>query len=108
MADSSFYTVAKVTDLAPGEMTYVEVGPDEEPICLINLDGEFFALNDCCTHEEASLSDGEIVGDEIECPLHGGAFDIRTGQPVALPVVVPVATYRVRVVGEEVQLAPNE
>ncbi|MEA2586379.1 MAG: hypothetical protein QOF33_4464 [Thermomicrobiales bacterium] len=107
MADSPFYTVAKTTDLSPGEMTYVEVGPKEEPVCLINLNGEFFALNDCCTHEDASLSDGEIVGDEIECPLHGGAFEIRTGQPVAFPVVVPTRTYPVRVVGDEVQIAIN-
>jgi nitrite reductase/ring-hydroxylating ferredoxin subunit len=101
----TYYTVAKTTDLQPGEMTYVEVGPDGEPVCLINLEGEFFALNDCCTHEEASLSDGEIVGDEIECPLHGGAFEIRTGQPVAFPVVVPAQTYRVRVVGDKIQIA---
>ena len=106
MADNSFVTVAKVGDLNPGEMMYVEVG--DEPVVLINLDGDFYALSDICTHEEASLSDGEIVGDEIECPLHGGAFDIRTGQPVAFPVVVPAQTYRVRVVGDEVQVAPNE
>src|SRR5215207_8570928 len=92
-----FYTVAKVEEIAPGEMKYVEVGPDEEPICLINLEGEFYALNDCCTHEEASLSDGEIIGDEIECPLHGGAYEIRTGQPAAFPVVVPATMYDVKV-----------
>ena len=102
MADS-YVTVAKVTDLNPGELMYVEV--DDEPICLINLDGEFHALNDLCTHEEASLSDGEIIGDEIECPLHGGAFEIRTGQPAAFPVVVPVEKYRVRVVDDEVQVS---
>lgn len=106
MTDGSFVTVAKVGELNPGEMMYVEVG--DEPVCLINLDGEFFALNDVCTHQDASLSDGEIVGDEVECPLHGGAFEIRTGQPAAFPVVVPVETYRVRVVGDEVQVAANE
>ena len=108
MADTElkYETVAKVGDLQPGEMMYVEVGDD--PVCLINLDGEFYALSDICTHQEASLSDGEIVGDEIECPLHGGAFDIRTGQPAAFPVVVPVETYRVRVVGDEVQVAAND
>jgi nitrite reductase/ring-hydroxylating ferredoxin subunit len=101
----TFYTVARVSDLKPGEMTYVEVGPAEEPVCLINLDGEFYALNDCCTHEEASLSDGTIEGEEIECPLHGGAFEIRTGQPAGFPVVVPAQTYRVRVVDDAVQIA---
>ena len=105
MSDGAFVTVAKVGELNPGEMMYVEVG--DEPVCLINLGGEFFALNDVCTHQDASLSDGEIVGDEVECPLHGGAFEIRTGQPAAFPVVVPVETYKVRVVGDEVQVAAN-
>ncbi len=100
---NQYVTVAKVGDLEPGDLMYVEVG--DEPVCLINLDGELYALNDTCTHEEASLSDGTIEGDEIECPLHGGAFNIRTGQPVAFPVVVPVETYGVRIVGNEVQVA---
>ena len=98
-----FTAVARVADLAPGEMMYVEV--DDEPICLVNLDGEFHALSDICTHQDASLSDGTVEGDELECPLHGGAFDIRTGQPVSFPVVVPVAKYRVRVDGDEVQVS---
>ena len=102
MADR-YVTVAKTDELNPGEMMYVEVG--EMPVCLINLDGEYHAINDTCTHQDASLSDGEIVGDEIECPLHGGAFNIRTGEPAAFPVVVPIEKYRVRVVGDEVQVA---
>ncbi len=97
---NGFVTVAKVGDLNPGELMYVEV--DDEPVCLINFNGEFHALNDLCTHEEASLSDGEIVGDEIECPLHGGAFAIRTGLPVAFPVVVPAQRYAVKVDGDTI------
>ena len=103
MANSSFVTVAKIDTLKHGEMMYVEV--HEEPVCLININGEYHALNDTCTHQDASLSDGEVIGDEIECPLHGGAFAIRTGQPVAFPVVTPVEVYQVRVVGDEVQVA---
>jgi len=105
---AEYYTVARVGDIGPGEMAYVEVGPDEEPVCLINLDGEFYALNDCCTHEEASLSDGEIIGDEIECPLHGGAYEIRTGMPTSFPVVIRATTYKVRVEGDEIQIALKE
>ncbi len=101
-AVEQFYAVAKTTDIAPGEMRYVEVGPDEEPVCLINLGGEFHALTDICTHQDASLSDGEIDGDEIECPLHGGAFAIRTGLPVSFPVVVPAQKYQVRVEGDTI------
>lgn len=98
-----FVTVAKKGYLEPGELMYVEV--DDEPVVLINLDGELYALNDICTHEEASLADGEIVGDEIECPLHGGAFNIRTGEPAAFPVVVATEKYAVRTVGDEVQIS---
>lgn len=98
--DRKWYEVAQTSDLNPGEVMYVEVGND--PVALINLDGEFFALSDICTHQEASLSDGEVVGDEIECPLHGGAFEIRTGLPANFPVVVPVETYEVKVEGETV------
>ncbi|MGC4108498.1 MAG: non-heme iron oxygenase ferredoxin subunit [Thermomicrobiales bacterium] len=101
-----FVTVAKNGYLEPGELMYVEV--DDEPVVLINLAGELHALNDMCTHEEASLADGEIVGDEIECPLHGGAFNIRTGDPASFPVVVPVAKYEVRIVGEEVQVSVRD
>ena len=103
MTDSSFVTVAKTDELKPGEMLYVEVG--DTPVCLINLDGEYHAINDTCTHQDASLSDGEITGDEIECPLHGGAFNIRTGEPASFPVVVPIEKYQVRVVGDDVQVA---
>jgi nitrite reductase/ring-hydroxylating ferredoxin subunit len=82
---------------------YVEVGSD--PVALINLDGSFFALSDICTHQDASLSDGEVIGDEIECPLHGGAFEIKTGMPANFPVVVPVKTYDVKVEGDVVYAA---
>ena len=101
--DRKWYEVARTGDLGPNEIMYVEVGND--PVVLCNLDGEFFALNDICTHQDASLSDGEIVGDELECPLHGGAFDIRTGMPASFPVVVPVETYEVRVDGEVIYAA---
>jgi nitrite reductase/ring-hydroxylating ferredoxin subunit len=103
-SELNFYVVAKASDIGPGELKYVEVGPNYEPICLINFEGDFYALGDLCTHEDASLSDGEIQGDEIECPLHGGAFEIKTGLPANFPVVVPATTYRTRVVGDEVQI----
>lgn len=101
--EKRWHEVARTSDLGPGELMYVEVGSD--PVVLVNMDGEFFALNDICTHQDASLSDGEIIGDELECPLHGGAFDIRTGLPASFPVVVPVETYEVRVDGDIIYAA---
>lgn len=98
----TFYPVAKVGDIGPGELKYVEAGPDYEPICLINFEGEYYALGDCCTHQDASLSDGEIQGDEIECPLHGGAFEIKTGLPANFPVVTPAEMYPVKVEEDQI------
>ena len=104
MSDSRrWYEVAKTDELDPGELMYAEVGND--PVCLINFEGDFYAMSDLCTHEDASLSDGEIVGDEIECPMHGGAFEIKTGLPANFPVVVPVEMYDVKVDGDTVYAA---
>lgn len=103
--EECFHTVAKTSDIGPGEMKYVEAGKNDEPIVLVNVEGEFYALTDTCPHEEASLSDGEVVGDELECPLHGGAVEIKTGLPAAFPIVVPAKIYPVRVVGDDVQIA---
>ncbi len=96
-------TVAKKDFLEPGELMYVEV--DDEPVCVINLEGELYALNDVCTHEDASLADGTIDGDIIECPMHGGAFYIRTGEPAAFPVAVATEKYAVRIEGDDIQVS---
>ena len=103
---AKYQTVAKVSDIQPGELMYVEVG--EAFICLINMDGEIHAINDECTHEEASMSDGTIIDGEIECPLHGGAYDIRTGEPTNFPVVVAIEKYGVRIEGDEIQVEVPE
>ena len=75
-------------------------------LALINLNGEIYALDDECPHEAAPLSDGRIVGDEIECPWHSSHFDIRTGRVMRDPADADVANYRVRLVGdaEEVEI----
>jgi nitrite reductase/ring-hydroxylating ferredoxin subunit len=96
-------TVAQKDFLEPGELMYVEV--DDEPVCVINLEGELFALNDVCTHEDASLADGTIDGDIIECPMHGGAFYIRTGEPASFPVAVATEKYAVRIEGDSIQVS---
>ena len=90
-----FVKVARVDEIAPETALRVEVG--DEPIAVFNLDGEFYAICDTCSHEEASLSDGDIFGDVVECPLHGSQFDIRTGKALTLPAVLPVASYDVKV-----------
>ena len=65
-------------------------------------DGHLGALDDTCSHGQVSLSEGEVIGDEIECWGHGGRFDLRTGLPTALPAVAPVRAYSVRIDGGDV------
>jgi nitrite reductase/ring-hydroxylating ferredoxin subunit len=95
-----FTKVAAVGEIAPGGVLRVEVG--DEPVAIFNLDGEFYAIGDTCSHEEASLSEGDVFGDVVECPLHGAEFDIKTGAARTLPAVAPVPTFPVRVEGDAI------
>lgn len=101
---SEFKTVASTGDVAPGEMKQVRLG--RKRLAIVNVGGEFFAIDDTCTHEEASLSEGDLYDDIVECPLHGAAFNVRTGEVEAFPAVVPLQTYELRVVGDEIQVGP--
>lgn len=96
-----------VSELAPDEARQVEV-KGREPVAVFNLDGEFFAIDDTCTHGEASLAEGDIEGDEVICPFHMGAFDIRTGEACMAPCVDPVRTYPVRIENGVVVVSVDE
>ncbi|WP_206019937.1 non-heme iron oxygenase ferredoxin subunit [Pseudomaricurvus alkylphenolicus] len=86
----------KSGDLEPGEVTKVEV--DGLPaIAVYNLDGEFFATDDLCTHGDASMAEGFIDDNDIVCPFHGGTFDIRTGEANGSPCLHNLKAYRVLV-----------
>src|ERR1700737_4133614 len=72
------------------------------PVCLAHAeDGNFYALNDTCTHEEFSLSEGELWDMDVECPQHGSRFNLVTGKVTGLPAVIPAKTYPVTVEGDE-------
>jgi 3-phenylpropionate/trans-cinnamate dioxygenase ferredoxin component len=95
------HRVAALADLEPESLTLVEV--ENTPICVARTEsGDVYAINDICSHEEYSLSAGEIWDTEVECPIHGSRFDLRTGRPNALPAVEPVPTYAVEVEGDDV------
>ena len=88
-------------ELKAGEITRIEV--DGIPLCVARLDdGEVYAIDDICSHEEIELSDGDLQGYEVECPAHGSRFDIRTGDVSGLPAEEPVTAYRVTVEAGEV------
>jgi 3-phenylpropionate/trans-cinnamate dioxygenase ferredoxin subunit len=86
--------VAREGDVPLGGV--IRVWVNDEPVGIYNIGGEFFAIGDTCTHEDFSLSDGDLIEDhEVECALHGSRFDLRTGRALCLPAVLPVPTYRV-------------
>lgn len=74
-------------------------------IALYGVDGEVFATDNLCTHGHARLCDGFLDGHEIECPLHQGKFDVRSGQPTCAPVTTAVRSYPVRIEGGRIWLA---
>jgi 3-phenylpropionate/trans-cinnamate dioxygenase ferredoxin subunit len=97
---------------------WVDLGPAEKigtgkratltvdgiPVVVFNVGGEFFALEDECSHEAYPLSDGEIEGEVVSCAKHGAKFSLRTGEDLAAPAYEPVATYPVRVVAGRVEV----
>jgi nitrite reductase/ring-hydroxylating ferredoxin subunit len=97
-----FVKVASVSDIPPGEMLIVEVNGEE--IAVANLGGEFVAFDNACTHRAGPLGEGILTGDVVECPFHGGQFNVRTGAVVSPPPEEPVKTYEVQVEGDEVRV----
>ena len=100
---SRFVTVAKRSSLRENEPISVQAG-EQLLIVLVRSGGEVYALEDCCSHEEFPLSDGEVEAGEITCTLHGARFDLATGSPRGLPAVTPVRTFDVRIDGDDVQV----
>ena len=78
------------------------------PMVIAKSDGEVYALDEFCTHEEVSLVDGEIYDHTVECWLHGSCFDLRSGKPTGPPATKPLATYQIRVEDGEVYVAVPE
>ncbi|WP_410599589.1 bifunctional 3-phenylpropionate/cinnamic acid dioxygenase ferredoxin subunit [Amycolatopsis sp. lyj-90] len=85
-------SVGAVSGIPVGESVRVE---GQAAIAVFNVDGEFYAIDDTCTHQDASLSDGWVEGCAVECPLHAACFDLRTGRPSGPPARKPVRTHEV-------------
>jgi glycine betaine catabolism B len=100
MAD--YVKVATTTEIDPGQARLVDV--KGKRIALFNVDGEFFALDNTCTHRGGPLAEGTVSGHEVTCPWHGSTFDIRTGEVVSPPAQRAVARYGVRVTGTDVEV----
>jgi 3-phenylpropionate/trans-cinnamate dioxygenase ferredoxin subunit len=97
-----YVTVARVSDIAEGGVKVVRI--EDQAIAVFRLDGAFYAMDDACSHDGGPLAEGRIEGTVIECPRHGARFDVRTGAALCLPASSPVATYAVRVAGDDIQV----
>ncbi|GAA2282921.1 bifunctional 3-phenylpropionate/cinnamic acid dioxygenase ferredoxin subunit [Streptomyces ruber] len=86
--------VCRLEDLPVGGSVRIDTTP---PVAVFNADGELYAVDDTCTHQDASLSEGWLEGRLVECPLHAASFDLRTGEATCLPARRAVRTHRVSV-----------
>lgn len=87
--------IAGTASLPEGRGILVEAGSHR--IALFRIGDSVHAIGDRCSHAEASLSEGDLFDQEVECPRHGAAFDVRTGLPVSLPATKPVPVYQTKI-----------
>jgi 3-phenylpropionate/trans-cinnamate dioxygenase ferredoxin subunit len=99
---SDWVTVAKVGELAPGSHRVVDV--DGANVAVFNVNGEYYAIEDVCTHDGGQLTGGVVEGDEVVCPRHGARFSIRTGAALTAPAYEPVAKFPLRVENGVIQV----
>ena len=92
--------LCSTSDVAPGSALKVEIG--DLILAVFNVDGEFYVIDDTCTHGPGSLSEGYIEDDVVECNFHNGQFNIRTGEVVSPPCMIPIKTYKTMVEGDRV------
>ncbi len=97
---SNWVKVAEVGEIPQGRVKALEAGGQR--VVVANIQGDLFAIQDLCTHDDGPLGEGELLGGQIECPRHGARFDVKTGQALTLPAVLPVKIFPVKVTGSEV------
>jgi glycine betaine catabolism B len=95
-----FVIVAETKDIPPLHMKEIQV--DGENICVVNVEGKYYAIGSICTHEGGPLADGTLEGYEVECPWHGSKFDVRTGEVINPPASEPEPTHQIKVEGNNI------
>jgi 3-phenylpropionate/trans-cinnamate dioxygenase ferredoxin subunit len=99
---TTWHTVGSVGDIPAERVAVYYIGDHDVAVC--NVDGQFYAIDDLCTHDGGSLDQGQLDGDEIECPRHGARFNVTTGEAIQLPAFEPVETHAVRIDGDVLQV----
>jgi nitrite reductase/ring-hydroxylating ferredoxin subunit len=98
--------VCSTEDIAVGSVKAFAAG--DEVVAVYNIGGNFYVTDDACTHGAASLAEGQLDGDVIECAMHFGAFHVPSGKAVQAPCAIPVRTYKVVVRGTDVFIDPDQ
>jgi len=100
---AAFVKVAHVGDVPPGKMLAVTL--DGQPVVLVNVGGAMYAFGGICTHADGPLGKGKLRGGVVECPFHGGQFEVQTGKAVMPPATEDIPTFEVRIVGDDIHVA---
>jgi 3-phenylpropionate/trans-cinnamate dioxygenase ferredoxin subunit len=95
------HRVAKVSEITPGTTRRVVIDSCEVLLC--NVGGAFYAIEDVCTHDGGPLDQGTLEGECVVCPRHGATFDVRTGDALTLPAVIPLMTFPVTVHDDDIK-----
>lgn len=103
---SEFVRVAGVSDVPDPGKQLLEV--DDRLVVLFHVGGEFFCIDDVCTHDDGPLSEGRLADHTIACPRHGAKFDIRNGRALTMPATEPTAVHAVKVEGDDVFVKVND
>jgi ferredoxin-NADP reductase/nitrite reductase/ring-hydroxylating ferredoxin subunit len=100
-----FVKVAETKDIQSSQMKEVEV--NGEKICIVNVEGKYYAIGNICTHEGGPLADGTLEGYEVECPWHNSKFDVRTGEVTSPPASEPEPAYEIKVDGNNILITTH-
>src|SRR5213078_3456535 len=103
---SNFVRVTKTTDLSDPGQTLLEV--EDRIVVLFRVGGQFYCIDDVCTHDGGPLSEGQLTDHAIACPRHGAKFDIRTGKALTMPATEDTVAHQVKVENGQVYIRINE
>lgn len=102
-----YVAIGAEAEIPNGERLILEI--DDTNLVVFNIAGKLFAIGDICSHDDGPIAEGEVEGYEVDCPRHGGRFDIRNGKPTLTPAVVDIPAYPVRIKGGQIEVGlPKE
>ncbi len=103
----AYVDIAPASELPNGERLFLEI--EGKPIVIFNIAGQYYSIADVCSHDDGPVGEGQVEEFTITCPRHGAKFDLRNGKVLAMPAVVDIPAYPVRIVDGMIRLGiPKE